>query len=208
MADISKEEVLEALESCDRRILTTSKYLGISRCKLWRLLDKYEIHVETKLGVRNKYKHNNDKVNNIYHKMVARCTNPNRKDFEYYGARGITVYEDWLKDRDAFHEYITSLENFGLDGYSLDRINNNGNYEPGNLRFVDAYEQANNKRSNRLINYSGETLTLMRFYEKYGEPLGFNYQQLLDRFKLGFSPEEAITLPKNAKRKHFFKENN
>lgn len=204
--ELTRQHIIDALNKCDWRILTTSKYLGVSRDKLWRILNSFNIKVETKLGVRNKYKYNSDKVNNMYHKMIARCYNPERSDYNCYGARGISVCEEWRNNKDSFYEYITSLENFGLEGYTMDRINNDGNYEPGNIQFVDKKAQANNTRRNRMVEYNGEVLTMMQFYEKYGKYVGLSYSQLHDRLKLGFTPEEVLSLPKNKKRKYYFKE--
>jgi len=77
--------------------------------------------------------------------MFARCNNPNVWGFKYYGGRGIKVCKRW-------QEY----ENFLLDmgrrpgkGYSIDRINNDGDYEPGNCRWATAKQQANNQRRRR-----------------------------------------------------------
>jgi hypothetical protein len=77
--------------------------------------------------------------------MKTRCLNPRAENFEYYGGRGITVCERWLK-----------FENFYVDvgeppeGMTLDRINNDGNYEPGNWRWATMLEQNHNRRPRKL----------------------------------------------------------
>lgn len=78
---------------------------------------------------------------NIWAAMIQRCTNPQNKDYRLYGARGITVCERW-------REFPNFLEDMGEKpvGLSLDRIDNDGNYEPGNCRWATASQQRANQR--------------------------------------------------------------
>lgn len=79
--------------------------------------------------------------------MVRRCTDPRRADYRYYGGRGIRVFEPWRTDPAAFIAWVT--ENLGPrpDGMTLDRVDNDQGYVPGNLRWSTAVEQARNSRN-------------------------------------------------------------
>lgn len=101
------------------------------------------------LGTNNgNYKHGM-KFHPYYHKwkdMKQRCYNKLDTGYSNYGGRGIYVCKEWKNDPKAYIEYISLLKNEGDIGYSIDRIDNDKNYEPGNLRWVDRIIQATNQR--------------------------------------------------------------
>lgn len=78
-----------------------------------------------------------------------RCYNKNSKDYEFYGARGIILSNEFLHDPVSFCSYISSLNNSGKNGYSIDRIDNNGNYERNNIRWASMHTQSINKRKQK-----------------------------------------------------------
>jgi len=80
-----------------------------------------------------------------YRKMLDRCFNPNDKDFKHYGGRGITVCDRWKND---FANFIADMGAKPTNKHSIDRKNNDGNYEPGNCKWSTMKEQNNNKRNN------------------------------------------------------------
>lgn len=79
--------------------------------------------------------------------IIKRCYNPNYKGYKNYGGRGIKVYRPWLSDRDAFAAYLQALPGYGTPGLSIDRINNNKGYHPGNLRYATREVQQRNTRA-------------------------------------------------------------
>ena len=88
-----------------------------------------------------------DYLYRLIYKIKDRCYNPNTDSYEMYGGRGITLYKEWHGTHGfrAFKEYIETNLGDRPQGYSLDRIDSDGNYEPGNLRWANNYVQAVNK---------------------------------------------------------------
>ena len=95
-----------------------------------------------------KYEVKNSRIYHIWQNMKQRCTNNNHPAFPYYGGRGIVVCEDWFNNFDAFQ--LWALSNGYEEGLTIDRVNNNGNYEPSNCRWVTMAVQNTNKRNNKI----------------------------------------------------------
>lgn len=94
--------------------------------------------------------------------MKKRCYNQSDKAYKYYGARGIKICDEWLLGGSkAFVKW--ALENGYQDNLTIDRINNNGNYEPSNCRWIDKKTQANNTRRNKRITINGKTKTISQW---------------------------------------------
>lgn len=125
----------------------------------------------------------------IWKNMKARCSN-NASQNSYYGARGITVCEEWRNSYQAFYNW--AMANGYTDELTIDRIDVNGNYEPSNCRWATLKEQANNKRNNRLLTYNGKSLTVSQWTKE----LGFNQGLISRRINyLGWDIERALTEP-------------
>lgn len=125
----------------------------------------------------------------VYKHMIARCERPSDKRFYCYGARGIKVCERW-RGENGFQNFIADVGRRPVRGYSIDRINNDGNYEPSNCKWSTRIEQANNKSKNIYITYKGETKTL----KEWSRELGLNYKNLWERMSYGWSFEKSIKM--------------
>lgn len=123
-----------------------------------------------------------------YRGMIERCYDKNSDHFKYYGERGIIVCDEWRKDFKSFYDW--AIKNGYEKHLTIDRIDNNGNYEPSNCRWVDIYVQANNKRNNRVITYNGKTQTLKQWCNELDLP----YKQTHARiYKSKWSIEKAFS---------------
>ncbi len=123
---------------------------------------------------------------NIWRSMRNRCYNENQKSHKYYGWRGIVVCDRWLGN-DGFSNFVADMGEKPA-GYTIDRIDVNGNYEPSNCRWANKEEQANNKRTSRYLTASGKTMTLAQ----WSRELGCTPSAILLRLKK-MSIEEALT---------------
>jgi hypothetical protein len=124
--------------------------------------------------------------------MRGRCNNLNDSEYHNYGGRGIKVYDEWNNSYESFKDYVSKLSHYGEKGYTLDRIDVNGNYEPGNIRWANAKTQANNRRDNHTIELNGLKLTLKQWSEKLNIP----YSTLTNRINIyGWSEYDALTKP-------------
>lgn len=125
-----------------------------------------------------------------YHNIKKRCYNLNNPRYKDYGKRGIKMCTEWENDFVAFYNW--SLNNGYKDNLTIDRIDNNGNYEPSNCRWVNAKIQGRNTRSNRLFTYNGETHCIVEWAEMYN----IKYHTLKKRLNsYGWSIGKALNTP-------------
>jgi hypothetical protein len=123
----------------------------------------------------------------VWAALKYRCLNPNSSKWKNYGGRGITVCKRWI---DSFENF---LEDMGErpEGSSLERINVDGNYEPGNCRWATQKEQQNNKRNNKKLTYKGKTQTIA----EWSRELQISKVTLRERILRGWSVERTLSTP-------------
>lgn len=129
----------------------------------------------------------NSKIYGIWSAIKYRCFNPNSPAFRNYGGRGISIYDPWKDNYVAFRDYI--LETLGPrpDGMSIDRVDNNKGYEPGNLKWSSDSEQNRNRRDRKLLRFNGREVTMAEL----SEISGVAFHTLYKRIESGMPPEQA-----------------
>ena len=126
--------------------------------------------------------------------MKKRCYNTHSKSFPAYGGRGIEVCEEWKDDFLAFYNW--AMTNGYADDLTIDRIDVNGNYSPGNCRWVDKLTQANNCRTNHYLTFNDKTQSIAEWARELGVSDSLIRQRIV---KLGWSVERALTEPSQVK---------
>ena len=131
------------------------------------------------------------RIYRIYNGMKQRCYNESAPSYVNYGSRGIKICDEWLKDFTSFYNW--ALENGYSEELSIDRIDNNGNYEPSNCRWTTQKVQANNRRTSHYIDVNGEKITLAAFLKRYDIKSrafvtrrlikGYDYKKILEDYK-------------------------
>lgn len=123
--------------------------------------------------------------------VKSRTTNPNVGCYPRYGGRGIKIHEPWRRSFLTFyHDLLTEIGPRPNSSYSLDRKDNDGDYEPGNIRWATRIEQTNNTRANKLITINSRTQTLAQ----WARERGLAYKTVWMRLHSGWSPERALEM--------------
>jgi hypothetical protein len=120
--------------------------------------------------------------------MKRRCTSPADAHYSSYGGRGIKVCDRWLN---SFENFLADMGKKPAPKYTLDRIDNNGNYEPSNCRWATRMEQSSNIRSNRRLLFNGEEKTVA----EWARTLGTTSTVIFSRLRYGWSVEDTLTKP-------------
>lgn len=121
--------------------------------------------------------------------MRIRCYDRSCDMYHNYGGRGITVCDRW---RESFANFLEDMGRKPGRLYEIDRINNDGNYEPGNCRWATRKQNIRNTRVNRMLTLNGVT----KCAAEWAEELGLSYQMIMKRLERGHSDASALTLPR------------
>jgi len=133
---------------------------------------------------------------NAWRAMWQRCTNPRRREFRDYGARGIRVCDRWKDFENFLDDMGRRPSGKGAGGralYSVDRLDNDGDYSPDNCRWATVLEQARNKRSNRYVVVRGERVLLTTALREHS---GITQTQFYGRVARGMTEEDAVLTPR------------
>lgn len=156
----------------------TTKSCGcgkITRCR--EMTQKYRV----------KHSGRKERLYHIWRGMKDRCHNPQSRDYEHYGAKGVEVCAEWLNDYATFRKW--ALNNGYENHLTIDRINPYGNYEATNCRWLSLSLQNRNKRKTRKIELNGREIPLVEVCEQYGLKYVTVYARI---YRRGIPPEQAL----------------
>src|ERR1700676_270330 len=163
--------------TCGKEVLTSTFQLRSGRTKSCGC---YSRDITTKHGMEGTPTYNS------WAQMIQRCTNPNAQEYENYGARGIAVCERW-------RIFSNFLEDMGVKPQggrrsSIDRIDNNGNYEPSNCRWANQKQQIRNRRVSP-VTEDGESIAAL------AEQRGIPSRRVYERIRQGWDVNRALETP-------------
>lgn len=147
---------------------------------------------EMSANINHTHGMSNNRLYGIWTDMKSRCLNISRPSYKDYGGRGIAICTEWINDFNFFYRW--AIKNGYKANLTLDRKENDGNYEPNNCRWVTPKQQANNTRNNKFYEIDGVRKTLSQWCDIYSA----NYQRTFYRLKGGnYTLIEALTQPIN-----------
>lgn len=126
----------------------------------------------------------------VWRGMVVRCEQVGSPQFHRYGGRGITICEAWRSFQNFYNDFGCTRPG---PTHSIDRIDNDKGYEPGNVRWATPSIQQNNRSDNRRIEHNGESLTMAQ----WGRRLGVTKSTIRHRLLRGWPHDLIVTLPPN-----------
>jgi hypothetical protein len=187
------ETLLTVLREYSRSVNESSRVFLQVRCLCGVVKEIYKDNLPRTLSCgclnrQNKTKHGQHQspTYKSWQMMLDRCRNPKNPAYKYYGSRGIQVCERWL----TFDNFFADMGH-RPEGKTINRIKNDGNYEPDNCNWATRSEQMENTRQNRLLTIDGEALSV----NQWAIRLKVKRNTLYNRLFNGWTPEETILTP-------------
>lgn len=177
--------VLRSGESTVKATWSQPRWLCRCSCGLEKQVFQNSLVHGKSTGCGKSHKQSGGDLYRIWAHIKNRCGNPRVPAYPDYGGRGIVVCERWVNDFNAFASDVGPRPS---KSHSIDRIDVNGNYEPGNVRWATETEQARNKRSARTLTIDGVTRTM----GEWSEVAGISVKIIWQRDQYGWTPRECV----------------
>jgi hypothetical protein len=172
---------------CGNETITSGARLRFGQTKSCGCLSRERASVWCK-AARTKHGASRSALYDLWCAMIQRCEREEHQHYHRYGGRGIKVCERWRHDFDAFRSDMGERPS---RAYSIDRIDNDGDYEPGNCRWATRKEQGTNRSATRHLTHQGRTGTI----DEWAERSGVSRTAIHCRLQRGWTVEEALTRP-------------
>lgn len=172
----------ECLCDCGKSIIVQSCHIRGGHTKSCGCLQK-----ETVSEINKSHGISDSEIYSVWQNMKNRCNNENYHRFDRYGGRGIKVCKRW---EESFLEFHTDMGE-RPEGFTIERMDNDGDYEPGNCKWADNKEQCRNRSSNRIITFNGKTMCVA----DWAEEKRMNLSTIHSRIRMGWSIERTLTEP-------------
>lgn len=197
--------VLKKYETNDRHTMWTCQ------CDCGKIINVYASHLKSGASVscgclskerisklNLSHGNTNTRLYHIWGGIKTRCYNKQSSSYRLYGDKGVIVCNEWLGKNGFINFYNWSMSNGYSDDLTIDRIDNNGNYEPSNCRWADKKTQSNNTRRTVFLEYNGEKYSMKELCEH----LCIDYKRFFRAYKYyKFDLEKSIKYSKNNKEK-------
>lgn len=168
-----KHPQLHALCDCGKIVLVNQYSVTSGNTKSCGCAKGFRLHLES---YSSEYA--------VWKGMKRRCNSPTTVGYQRYGGRGIKMHQEW---QDSFESFLACMGRRPSPKHTIDRIDNNGNYEPDNCRWATRKEQSRNLRTNRMVRVNGRLITLA----EAAEISGLKYNTLVARLRRGSTIEQA-----------------
>ncbi|GHV74233.1 hypothetical protein AGMMS49940_15350 [Spirochaetia bacterium] len=182
-----KKRYWKCLCDCGKEAVVQGDKLKMGRTKSCGC---YRAEFGSKIGSIKTHGLTNTVLFSRWHGMLDRCYREKAQNYYNYGGRGITVCNEWRNNFQAFYDW--AMENGFDESLTIDRIDENGNYEPGNCRWATSGQQSINKRNTIILEYKGEEKTLVEWAEQLKLSRAILYKRI-KRYK--WDIEKAFTTP-------------